>query len=180
MAFSQLPTAKRASKIFLQMTSAVVVSLLGAQLVSPSAIAQSSPYRLTTQFTGENKCLDIVNDGTNNKLIMADCGNYSGQMWSIEPTRTLGAYRMRTQFTGDDKCLDIVNDGTNNQVIMADCGNYSGQFWSIQPTNNSGAYRLRTQFTGEEKCLDIVNDGTNNQLVMADCGNYSGQYWTIR
>ena len=39
--------------------------------------------QLRTMFTGQNKCLDIVNDGKNNRLQMADCGNYSGQFWSI-------------------------------------------------------------------------------------------------
>jgi len=27
--------------------------------------------------------LDVVNDGTNNKLQLADTGNYSGQLWKI-------------------------------------------------------------------------------------------------
>jgi hypothetical protein len=40
-------------------------------------------HRLQTQFTGNNKCLDIVNDGKNNLLVMADCRNYSGQFWKI-------------------------------------------------------------------------------------------------
>ncbi|MEI6064062.1 MAG: hypothetical protein WCQ26_05690, partial [Pseudanabaena sp. ELA748] len=41
--------------------------------------------RLRNSFTGSRKCLDIVNDGRNNKLRMADCGNYSGQFWEFEP-----------------------------------------------------------------------------------------------
>ena len=57
--------------------------------LSPIALSQPAnfskdPYRLQTQFTGNKKCLDIVNDGDNNKLTMADCGNYSGQLWSIK------------------------------------------------------------------------------------------------
>jgi hypothetical protein len=40
-------------------------------------------YRLQNQFSDNNKCLDIVNDGTNNQPIMATCGNYSGQLWTI-------------------------------------------------------------------------------------------------
>ncbi|MCF2149586.1 hypothetical protein IQ276_024770 [Desmonostoc muscorum LEGE 12446] len=62
---------------------------------------------------------------------MATCGNFSGQLWKIEPTQSAGFFRLKTQFTGKNKCLDIINDGVNNQTIMADCGNYSGQFWSL-------------------------------------------------
>jgi allophanate hydrolase subunit 2 len=110
--------------------------ILASIFLSPIALSQPANfpkefYRLQTQFTGKNKCLDIVNDGNNNQLTMADCGNYSGQFWSIKPTGDRGSYRLQTQFTGKNKCLDIVNDGDNNQLTMADCGNYSGQFWKI-------------------------------------------------
>jgi hypothetical protein len=41
-------------------------------------------YRLTTQWQGEGKSLDIVNDRkNNNQPILADTGNYSGQFWKI-------------------------------------------------------------------------------------------------
>jgi len=39
--------------------------------------------KLQTQFTGPDKCLDIINDGDNNKPTMAACGNFTGQMWKI-------------------------------------------------------------------------------------------------
>jgi len=29
----------------------------------------------------------VVNDGRNNKLQMADCGNYSGQFWQVRAGR---------------------------------------------------------------------------------------------
>ncbi|MEH2105748.1 RICIN domain-containing protein, partial [Nostoc sp.] len=114
-------------------------------------IAQSTDNRLRTQFTGSNKCLDIINDGVNNKPVMAQCGNFSGQLWSIQPTESRGYYRLQTQFTGSTKCLDIINDGVNNKPVMAKCGNFSGQLWSIQPTESRGYYRLQTQFTGSTK-----------------------------
>jgi Ricin-type beta-trefoil lectin domain len=158
---------------------AFTLSVIGIHFFPQRASAQSITYTLRTQFTGSGKCLDVVNDGTNNKLNMADCGNFSGQAWSIQPSGIGTSYRLRTQFTGNEKCLDIVNDGKNNKLVMADCGNFSGQLWNIQPTNVLGFYRLRTQFTGNKKCLDIVNDGTNNQLTMANCGNFSGQSWRL-
>jgi hypothetical protein len=130
---------------------------LGAVLalvqVPASSLAQSFPQavRLQTRFTGSNKCLDIVNDGSNNQPIMSKCGNYSGQLWRIQPSAREGFYRLQNQFSGSDKCLDIVNDGSNNQLIMGDCGNYSGQLWRIQPSAREGFYRLQNQFSGSDK-----------------------------
>jgi hypothetical protein len=147
----------------------------------PQLLAQiPGEIRLKTQFTGGNKCLDIINDGSNNNQPnMADCGNFSGQIWSVERTKQKGLYRLKTQFTGDNKCLDVINDGSNNRLIMANCGNFSGQFWSISPTRNKGFYKLRNQFTRGGKCLDIINDGTNNRPTMATCGDFSGQFWNF-
>jgi hypothetical protein len=134
---------------------------------------------LTNLFTGRDKCLDIINDGKNDRVTMAACGNFSGQAWTLSPSQTNSdTYRLTTQFTGTNKCLDIINDGRNDRLTMADCGNFSGQLWKLSPSKkNSGTYRLTTQFTGTNKCLDIINDGTNNRLTMARCGNFSGQYW---
>eukprot|EP00121_Abeoforma_whisleri_P000875 Awhi_evm1s776 len=133
--------------------------------------------RFKTMFTGDNKCLDIINDANDNKLIMASCGGYSGQHWNIEATNRNGYYRLKTMFTGDNKCLDVINDASDNKVIMSTCGNYSGQFWKIEETNRAGYFRLKTMFTGDDKCLDIINDSSDNKLILATCGNYSGQYW---
>jgi len=32
---------------------------------------------------GPNNCLDIINDGQNNKMQMRPCGNFSGQKWNV-------------------------------------------------------------------------------------------------
>ncbi len=148
---------------------------------SNSSSAQTLDYRLKTMFTGTNKCLDIINDGRNDRVTMADCGNFSGQAWKILATNNNPGYsRLQTMFTGTNKCLDIINDGQNNKLTMADCGDFSGQYWKILPTNNNpGHARLQTMFTGRSKCLDIVNDGRNDRVTMADCGNFSGQYWKV-
>jgi Ricin-type beta-trefoil lectin domain len=148
------------------------------QASSVAPVAQS--YRsFKTDFTGDGKCLDVVNDGTNNQLQMADCGNFSGQFWSTVASGVKGYVRLRNNFTGDGKCLDVVNDGTNNKLQMADCGNFTGQLWQVAKPKKAAFYRMSNQFTGSNKCLDIVNDGTNNKLQMADCGNFTGQFWRI-
>ncbi|AKI01036.1 hypothetical protein IMCC20628_02337 [Hoeflea sp. IMCC20628] len=134
-------------------------------------------YRLTTMWQGEGKSLDVVNDGVNNKLILADTGNYSGQYWKLTELDD-GSYRLTTQWQGDGKSLDVINDGTNNRLQLADTGNYSGQHWRVVRQSN-GYYRLTTDWQGEGKSLDVVNDGVNNKLQLADTGDYSGQYWKI-
>ena len=92
--------------------AALGLSLLGG---SVAAHADEGPFQLRTQFTGKGKCLDIVNDGRNNQLIMAPCGNYSGQMWTVSPRGTPGRPRLRTPFTGKAKCLDTANDGDRDR-----------------------------------------------------------------
>lgn len=133
---------------------------------------------MRTEFTGHRQCLDIVNDGTNDQLQMATCGNYSGQSWTAVPLTDGVHYRLITPFTGPEKCLDIVNDGkNNNHPVMAACGNFSGQSWALDKNAGHNAIRLRNDFSGDNKCLDIINDGLNNRLIMADCADVSGQYW---
>ena len=90
-------------------------------------INNSNYYKLRNDFSGKNKCLDIINDGKNDKLIMANCANVTGQQWLIPPNR-----KMQNNFTGTNKCVDIVNDGKNDKLNMAECGNYGGQFWNIK------------------------------------------------
>jgi hypothetical protein len=132
-------------------------------------------HRLTTEWLGDGKSLDIVNDGVNDQVTMADSGNYTGQAWKLTPWD--GYYRITSQWLGDGKSLDIVNDGVNDQLVMADSGNYSGQSWKLTPWE--GYYRLTNEWLGDGKSLDIVNDGENRRLVMADSGNYTGQAWKI-
>jgi hypothetical protein len=37
-------------------------------------------------FTGADFCLDIINDGENDKPTMAPCGNFFGQLWGFTQT----------------------------------------------------------------------------------------------
>ena len=117
-------------KIIFTFGIAVASSVIAFASTTNVAQAQTN-YRLKTLFTGSDKCLDIINDAQDNKPIMDDCGNYSGQFWQIQKTNKSGYYRLKTLFTGSNKCLDIINDSQDNKPIMADCGNYSGQFWQV-------------------------------------------------
>ena len=96
-------------------------------------------YRLTTQFRGKSKCLDVVNGGPNdNHLILADCGNYSGQYWHLLPSGIVsGTFRLNSTFRAE-RCADIFNGGPdNNDTNYAPCVNASGQYWSVTPTDRA-------------------------------------------
>jgi hypothetical protein len=131
---------------------------------------------LRNLFTGSANCLDVINDGQNDKLGLAPCGNFTGQHWILAKTPD-GTFHLRTEFTGQGQCLDIINDGQNNRLHMAPCGNFTGQEWSIISEN--GNSRLKTNFTGPSRCLDVINDGQNDKVQMASCGNFSGQLWSL-
>lgn len=135
-------------------------------------------YRLTTQWQGDGKSLDIINDQNKNTPTLANSGNYSGQLWKLVPLGD-GHYRLTTQWQGEGKSLDIVNDGkNNNRPILANSGNYSGQMWKISPASG-GFYRLTTKWKGDCEALDIINDGRNNSLILAKGANVSGQAWKL-
>jgi hypothetical protein len=149
----------------------------GSSTAAQESFDPASYYRLTTQWQGDGKSLDVVNDGKNNWLVLARTDNVSGQFWKITSAGG-GYYRLTTQWQGKGKSLDIVNDGKNNQPILALTANVSGQLWKITPQGN-GYYRLTTQWQGDGKSLDVVNDGKNDQLVLAKTDNVSGQAWKI-
>jgi hypothetical protein len=141
-------------------------------------IDPSESYRLTTQWQGEGKSLDILNDGTNNHPWLGNSGPYSGQYWKLTPVGS-GYYRLTTQWLGEGKSLDIINDGTNNnQPVMTNSGPYSGQFWKLTALPG-GFFRLTTQWLGDGKSLDVINDGRNDQVILAATDNVSGQYWKL-
>ena len=162
-------------RVSISLKALMTVGLISSSAMAQPTVATGETVRLQNTLTGISKCLDIVNDGYNNQLTMANCGNYTGQSWSLK--KDGDSYRLQTLFTGKGKCLDIVNDGESNRLAMAACGNYSGQLWSLERLGSF--YRLRTLFTGPQRCLDVVNDGANDRLAMAACADVSGQLWGI-
>jgi len=136
-------------------------------------------YRLTTQFRGDQMCLDVYNGGGKNNMTHLDrCADLSGQYWSIQPAGN-GYYRLTTMFRGAGMCLDVFNGGPqDNQPHLAPCANYSGQFWSI--VDQGGWNRLTTQFRGSGMCLDIFNGGPDNNMPhLTPCADFSGQFWRL-
>jgi len=87
---------------------------------------------------GDRRVLDILNDGkSNNQVILAKKGNYSGQLWKITPNDK-GYYRLTTQWRGDEYSLDVYNNegSKSKSLVLAPSGEFSGQYWKI--TKSSG------------------------------------------
>jgi Ricin-type beta-trefoil lectin domain len=164
--------------------SIIVLPIILVGLLAHKVNAQVKQNQFRNTLTGANTCLDIIEDGKNNRLIMAKCANVAGQRWSLTASKkNPQAYQLQTPFTGTDKCLNIINDGVNDKLIMAKCAILPGQLWTILPSptipSPSGYYFLKNNLTGANNCLNVLNDGRNNRLTMAKCDSISGQSWKI-
>ncbi len=123
----------------------IVLPIFLFGLLANEVSAQVKQNRLRNTLTGADTCLDIIEDGKNNRLTMTKCANVAGQRWSMTASeKNPESYRLQTPFTGMDKCLNIINDGENNKVTMAKCDSLPGQLWSVTPSKtlpgNSGYY----------------------------------------
>ncbi|MBK6750314.1 MAG: RICIN domain-containing protein [Acidobacteria bacterium] len=108
----------------------VICLLLMAQGIYSQTFGEGY-YRLTTQWLGNGKSLDVVNDGTNNQLQIAKTAKVSGQAWKITPIGDTGYFRLTTEWMGSGKSLDVVNDGKNNKLQLAATDDVTGQYWKI-------------------------------------------------
>ena len=132
-------------------------------------------YRLTCQFQGTGKSLDVIDDSLDNQLILAKTEEKPGQYWKFTPVGD-GYYRLTSKLHGEGKSLDVINDAQDNKLILDNTGNNPGQYWKITPVNR-GYYRLTCKFQGEDKSLDVINDVQDNKLILAKTGLFTGQYW---
>lgn len=87
-------------------------------------------YRLTSEWQGECRSLDVINDKTNDQVALGKAADVSGQHWRIVPLGD-GYYRLTTERQGTGKSLDIKNDGSNDRPVLAATGNFSRQRWRI-------------------------------------------------
>ncbi|HYN21471.1 MAG TPA: RICIN domain-containing protein [Thermoanaerobaculia bacterium] len=156
--------------------SAAVALTMGCGTTSAQAFDADAFYRLTTEWQGECRSLDVINDGTNDQVALRKTADVAGQYWRIAADGAF--FRLSTQWVGAGKSLDIRNDGRNDTPVLATTGDVSGQHWRIVPLGD-GYCRLTTEWQGPGKSLDIKNDGRNDRPVLARTGNFSGQRWRI-
>jgi len=113
----------------------------------PQAAAQSIDqdfyYKLSTQFRGIERKLDVFNGGPKNNLTRLEPDqNVSGQFWRFRKNAD-GTFRLSTLFRGDNMCLDIFNGGPNdNQPHLANCANLSGQLWTLTKTSKRASVTI--------------------------------------
>ena len=137
---------------------------------------QTTYYRLTNQWQGENLSLDIVNDGINNQPILAKTAKVSGQYWKIKKVGK-DTFTLSTEWQGPHKVLDCVQGENQNRPILNRATRKSGGAWKIIAVGND-YYRITNLWLGNLS-LDIINDGENNKIQVAKTGEYSGQFWKI-
>ena len=123
----------------------VILPIILVGLINSEVNAQVKQNQLRNTLTGSDSCLDIIDDGKNNRLTMTKCANVAGQRWSITASeKNPQAYQLQTPFTGINKCLNVINDGENDRVIMAKCNRLQEQLWSVTPSKtipgDSGYY----------------------------------------
>jgi hypothetical protein len=175
-ALSRLASEEKVPQMKHVWIAAIPLALSALSFAIP---AQAQDYRkLSTQWQGKERPLDIVNGGRHNNMAhLADADDVSGQSWRLRKDGS--SYRLTTAFRGDGMCLDVTNGGSlNNFVSLQPCGNYSGQFWRMH--KDGQWFRLTTEFRGRNMCLDIVNGGAQDGMAqLTPCGNFSGQLWRL-
>ncbi|MFO0953721.1 MAG: RICIN domain-containing protein [Isosphaeraceae bacterium] len=133
-------------------------------------------YRITNN-TEAGKSLDIVNDARDNKPIMANTGNFTGQMWKFEAVGA-GYYRITNNFQ-PGKSLDIINDNSDSRLIMSKTSNYSGQHWKLSPLGN-GTYRILSRWKPDKSLTLTKLKNGEFYMWMYKTTNIPGQQWVIR
>ena len=89
-----------------------IISLFSFTIMSaivPGTSIDTDFYqRLTTQFQGDTKSLDVINDANDNLLRLATTGSYTGQFWRLHDVGG-GYYRLTCQFQGTMKSLTVIS-----------------------------------------------------------------------
>jgi M6 family metalloprotease-like protein len=154
----------------------VIVAFTGPAVTGQVTINPGYYYKLTNQYTGPNRAVDVNGDGSGN-LMIADNTDVWGQEWRFVLVGAGPKYALRTSVLGDAFSLDVRNDkGVDSTGLnISPTTGASGQYWTLSRWYD-GTYRLSNDFTGTEKHLDVSADGT---IPLLDTGDKTGQHWFI-
>ncbi|KAI5839444.1 carbohydrate-binding module family 13 protein [Morchella snyderi] len=93
---------------------------------------QANKFYLRTLYKGDELSLDIINDGTNDRVHLAKTGNFTGQFWTLTKVSPEGTtFRLSTDFTGPNKFLDVFSDKMKPRMAT---GNATGMNWELTVT----------------------------------------------
>lgn len=85
--------------------------------------------KLSCKSQGAGKVIDVINDGSNNRMRLTDNAGYSGQYWMIVPAGE-DLYRFANGWQ-TEKVLDGNIDPENPVASLNPVGNVASQFWRI-------------------------------------------------
>jgi hypothetical protein len=124
--------------------------------------------RLTNDLRGPSSCLDVVNDGTNDRVRMAPCGSYSGQSWLLpggaEPVPPRPPRPAPQQPQQPPPTPTPVPTPTPAPVPVT------------QPTTEWRVMRITNAWRGPDVCLEYSPGGPIN-VVLTACNGSPGQVW---
>ena len=146
---------------------------------------------LSCKSLGEGKVIDVINDGTNNKMRLTDKAGYSGQYWMIVPSGE-GLYRFANGWQ-TEKALDGNIDPENPVAFLSPVGNVASQFWRITEVDAPSAPitpgpKLEVGMQADGGIVFYVDETGRRGLICAEedfdedmsfqdamqaCGNYS-------
>lgn len=139
-------------------------------------------YRLRTNYRS-HLSLDVINDGvTNEYLVMAPTGAYTGQFWRFRPTGySPNTYWMSNAWQGADRTIDVFNGGSlNNLAHLTARGGYTGQFWTLTQCPEAPGYvNLTNDFRGPGLALEGHAGATGDRPQVQSIGQYTGQEWQL-
>ncbi len=93
-------------------------------------------YALRTEHLGDGLSLDVLNNASKDRPILAPTGDFSGQSWTLTPWGD-GTYKLTNDFTGPDQSLDTT--GNTDEPILA-LGDRSGQHWTLTQGRKIGSH----------------------------------------
>lgn len=153
------------------------ILLLASMLIATQSVLSqtfgNAYFRIISSLDDE-KSLDVVNNGENNTLRMANTGNVTGQSWLVTPIGKTGYYRLTTQWQGKGKSLDVVNDGANNEICLAKTEDVAGQYWKITKIGED-LYSISNKWQ-PKKFLTANPDGS---VRLEKFDTDLGQQWTF-
>ncbi|HSI64557.1 MAG TPA: RICIN domain-containing protein [Candidatus Saccharimonadia bacterium] len=161
-------------------TLAIIFGVAFILMTRVHALEDGFYYYLSVEFEGEERVLDIQNDGENTPIILSKKSSEPTQLWRLTDNHE-GYYRLTTMWLGVSYSLDIVNDGQdNNRIVINKSADYSGQLWRITPLAGD-AYRLTSQWRGSKFSLAASRDAASKTTVpmLVPTGDAPGQLWKI-
>jgi hypothetical protein len=126
--------------------------------------------RLTNDLRGPSSCLDVVNDGTNDRVRMAPCGSYSGQSWLLPggaepvPPRPPRPAPQQPQQPPPTPTPAPAPTPMPAPVPVT------------QPTTEWRVMRITNAWRGPDVCLEYSPGGPIN-VVLTACNGSPGQVW---